>query len=140
MAHLTNPSGFRPGKSFLWSNNSLTTFSNTQVALDSHINLGAGLEKTLNNLLKKRKYWLVKSSLKYNIYAGNIPTLKILYYPLFYSVPRQNRLFPLFSEPRRLVHGIKKYTPRLKKFIKKFWKYKKRIYKNRLVYSKKKKI
>jgi len=56
MSHVVNPAGFRPGKAFLWSNNSLGALNNRQTALDAKINQGQGLEEVANSLLRRSNY------------------------------------------------------------------------------------
>lgn len=135
MSHLVNPSGFRPGKSFLWSQNSLGAFNNKQIALDAKINQGLGLEGVANNLLRRANYWTVRSSSRYDTMTG-VTKLQLLYYPLVAPLLRKKR-FPTYCAPRGLLNRPSSYTPAFKRVISKVWSAKSRAFTDRFVRAKK---
>jgi hypothetical protein len=101
-SHLTNPIGYRVGKTFLWSNNALLNTENKSLVSD--INKAEGLEQVANQLLLKNNFIVVKSVSKVDQNTGSV-NLNILYYPLFESVMRKNSQ-PTYLTRRSLLNKI----------------------------------
>lgn len=136
MSHIVNPSGFRVGKSFLWSHNSLINNANKQKAFNNTINTSIGLEETINGIIQRNNYIVVKSSLKVNNLGT--PQLKILYYPIMAPIER-NKVFPRYCALKRTLNTPKNYNIKFKQLLSKIWQVKKREFNNRFVRTQRRK-
>lgn len=134
MSHLVNPSGFRPGKVFLWSNNAASLTNNKQTALDNNVNLALGLESVVNKLLRRNNYWAIKSTTKFDSITG-VAKLKVLYYPLVSPLLRKS-VFPTYCAPRNLLSKVGVYTKPFKTVMAKIWTSKSNAFINRFIRSK----
>jgi hypothetical protein len=137
MSHLVNPTGFRAGKTFLWSNNAVAVINNKQSALDKNINYSAGIESVVNSLIRRNNFWTVKSATKFNDSSG-IAKFNVLYYPLVSPILRK-RMFPTYCAPRRLLYKPTKYTEPFKKLVAKVWSLKNREFTERFTRAKRRK-
>jgi hypothetical protein len=137
---LVNPTGFRPGKVFLWHKN-IININNNQTVLtnNKNFNISTGLEQIINSILRRDNYWIVNSLIKYDSYSGTI-NCKILYYPLI-TLSNKKKFFPLITIPRSILYKVKPTSfSLLHKFFSKRWDKKKIILKLYSMNKSKKKI
>ena len=137
MAHQVNPTGFRTGKTFLWSKNQLTNFGNNQKLINKNVNQTRGLEQTADQILQRSNFWVVKSS-SYNDVNSGSANLNILYYPLATPLSRK-RVFPVYSSPRGLLNKLASYNAKFKSLVSRIWISKNQEFNNRFVRTKKRK-
>lgn len=136
MSHVVSPLSYRLGKTFLWNNLSIINFNNKQKLQSKLINTPIGLEESLDKILNKNNYYVVKTTLKTNNILG-IPQLKLIYYPLL-KKNKKKQIYPLYCLYRKILSKPLNYNKKLEKFIKKIWYIKKREFKNRFIINKKK--
>lgn len=134
MSHAVSPTGFRSGKFYPWSHNTVGSLNNKQTALDKNVNLALGLEAVTNSLLRRNNYWTVKSVTKYDVTTG-VTKLNVLYYPLVSPILR-TRLFPTYCAPRNLLNKPSSYTESFKKVMAKVWSSKNRAFNDRFIRAK----
>jgi hypothetical protein len=127
MYQLVNPTGFRPGKVFLWNKNVINLDNNqTTLTNNKNINISVGLERIINNVLRRNNYWIVKSSMKYNSYSGII-NCKVLYYPLIMPIVRK-KIFPTYGAFRSILYKVTGSSSSLEKLLYRLWFIKMRIF------------
>lgn len=134
MSHAVSPTGFRSGKFYPWSHNTVSSLNNKQTALDKNVNLALGVEATTNSLLRRNNYWTVKSTTKHDAVTG-VTKLNVLYYPLVSPILRK-RVFPTYCSPRNLLNQPSSYTESFKKVMAKVWSSKNRAFDNRFIRAK----
>lgn len=134
MSHVTNPNGFRVGKTFLWLNNDFTTLNTNETSL-YNINTSTGIQNTLNSILNRSNYFVIKSSVKIDN-LNNI-NVKCLYYPLFKPILRNN-FFPKYYFQQHILNLPGNCNKNFKFLIKKLWNIKKVEYNMRFLRNKKK--
>jgi hypothetical protein len=133
MSHLSSPVGLRVGKTFLWTNNN-TSSTNHQSIYNSQINLSTGLEAAINQILRKKRYWVVKLTTRSDL-QSSFKKVNLLYYPQINPISRK-RVFPVYCAPRNLLSKKAVYSDAFKKFIAKYWAVKNKEFTDRFVRTK----
>jgi len=100
VAHLTSPTSFREGKTFL--------HSSLNSNLDN-IGFAGGLEQSLDNYLRSHNFLLVRASVANNEQSGSL-NMHLLYYPIMRPEVRA-KPFPRFSDYYQLINFKFNYSP-----------------------------
>jgi hypothetical protein len=131
MSHLVSPTGFRSGKSYLWSNNAIVIANNKQTILDQRINASVGIEYALDSLMHRSNYHVVRTVTKLEPSSG-ILKLKCLYYPLVAPLLRK-KLLPRYCLPRWTLNKVGYYNNNFRALIDRLWVLKKTEFNSRFV-------
>lgn len=111
MSHQVSPTGFRVGKTFLWSSNKVFLKNNNQI-LSNQLSVNSGIESIINQFIYKKKYRVVKVISNNNTYSKFIG-ISILYYQMFNSISRK-KIFPLYFMYRNMLAKSANYSVNFK--------------------------
>lgn len=128
MAHLTSPTSFRLGKTFL--------SSSLNSNLDS-LGFATGLEGSINSYLKTHNLLLIRSSFSNSEQLGLLH-MHVLYYPIIRPQQRV-KPFPKFFDFHQLINFKFDYSPNFRPTLNKLMRLKQNEFDNRHFTSKPKK-